>query len=147
MTNRVKSDANGKINMIGLDGGMYQATAGADGSIVWSDAREASQYTLVEVKAPDGYNLLEKPINVKIGAEYDVDGLLTELAAKADGEDYTLLDEIAGIKTDVGNSTGTELPSTGGMGTTIIYIVGGFIILASIIAIMVRTVAKKKKEI
>ena len=147
MTNRVKSDANGKINMIGLDGGMYQATAGADGSIVWSDTREASQYTLVEVKAPDGYNLLEKPINVKIGAEYDVDGLLTELAAKADGEDYTLLDEIAGIKTDVGNSTGTELPSTGGMGTTIIYIVGGFIILASIIAIMVRTVAKKKKEI
>ena len=153
MTNRVKSDANGKINMIGLDGGLYQATTDSEGNVVWSDTREASPYTLVEVQAPDGYNLLDKPINVKIGAEYDADGKLTELAAKADGESYDLIANaedvatLAGIKTDVGNSTGTELPSTGGMGTTIIYLVGGFVILASIIAIMVRTVAKKKKEI
>ena len=153
MTNRVKSDADGKINMIGLDGGMYKVKTDADGNVTVEDTREASKYTLVEVQAPDGYNLLEKPINVKIGAEYETAGLLKELATKATGEAYDLIADadnkvtLAGIKTDVGNSTGTELPSTGGMGTTIIYLVGGFIILAAIIAIMVRTVAKKRKEI
>ena len=46
-----------------------------------------------------------------------------------DGEGFTFTATVANgtVATDVVNTTGLELPSTGGMGTTLFYAVGGIL--------------------
>ncbi len=62
-------------------------------------------YYLVETKAPAGYNQLTGPQEVKVaGSTTDT----TKLSVTA----------------EVANNTGTLLPSTGGMGTTVFYVIG-----------------------
>ena len=72
-------------------------------------------YTLTETKAPDGYQLLTSNITITVnGGEVHVNGA---------GAEYE-----NGIIT-VPNITGTELPETGGPGTTILTI-GGLLLMA-----------------
>ena len=78
--------------------------------------------TLTETKAPDNYNLLTAPET--IGAEYILK------IGDADPATQALF--------PVANNVGTILPSTGGMGTTIFYIVGGLLIIAGVAYFIVR---------
>lgn len=75
---------------------------------------KAGTYYLKEMAAPKGYNKLAKPITVTI----DNDGKITA------GDKTT---------TEVGveNKSGTLLPSTGGMGTTLIYLAGIVLVVLS----------------
>ena len=66
-------------------------------------------YYLVETKAPDGFNKLTAPIEVKITKSTDTD--VNKWTISKDGTVET--DKII----DIENSTGSILPSTGGMGT------------------------------
>lgn len=77
---------------------------------------KAGTYYLKEMAAPKGYNKLAKPIKVTI----DNDGKIT-----AGPKDETT--------TEVGveNKSGTLLPSTGGMGTTLIYLAGIVLVVLS----------------
>ena len=70
-------------------------------------------YTLVETKAPTGYNKLDGSIPVTIDAT-------TQLFAHQNVE----------------NQKGSVLPSTGGMGTTIFYVIGGILVLAAAIILI-----------
>lgn len=74
----------------------------------------AGTYYLTETKQPAGYNKLSTPVTVVI----DKDG---KVKVK-NGDDY---DEVNRV--DVENKTGTVLPSTGGAGTTMIYLVANYI--------------------
>lgn len=75
---------------------------------------KAGTYYLKEMAAPKGYNKLANPIKVTI----DNDGNIT-----ADGKTTT--------EVDVENKSGTLLPSTGGMGTTLIYLAGIVLVVLS----------------
>lgn len=66
---------------------------------------EDGVYTLKEMKAPAGYNLLTDTIEITIAGN--------------DKDDTTLT-----VETEVANNTGSQLPSTGGPGTVAIYISG-----------------------
>lgn len=88
----------------------------------------AGKYKLEETKAPDGYNLLTKDIEVEIKATKEDDGAVTAIV---DGEAI------------VENNSGVELPGTGGMGTTLFTILGGGVIL---IALFSLAKGKLKKE-
>lgn len=81
----------------------------------------AGTYTLTEVEAPQGYNLLKDPTTV-------------ELKLKGqDGVDDTL------VKTEtIKNQKGTQLPSTGGAGTTMIYIIGAALALLASVVLIAR---------
>ena len=68
-------------------------------------------YYLVETKAPAGYNRLEEPYKV------EVKGGTTEAELS--------------VTAKVANSTGTTLPSTGGMGTTIFYVLGFVLVVGA----------------
>lgn len=74
----------------------------------------AGTYYLTETKQPDGYNKLSGPVTVVI----DKDG---QVKVK-NGDAY---DEVTQVKVE--NKSGTVLPSTGGMGTTMIYLVANYI--------------------
>lgn len=77
------------------------------------DGLDAETYTLTETKAPEGYNLLTESETVTVTA-----------------------DNKASITVE--NVAGSLLPSTGGMGTTIIYIVGAVLVIGAGIVLVVR---------
>lgn len=84
---------------------------------------DSGTYYLTETAAPAGYNKLSGPVEVTItGATTGDDGNLT----------YST------VETWVENKSGTELPSTGGMGTTILYAVGAILVLGAGIALVVK---------
>lgn len=90
-------------------------------------------YYLKETKAPNGYNILKGPIAVK-------------LERGADGAPFMSIYQ-DGTKTEtinVQNNKGSLLPQTGGMGTTLIYLIGGALVLGSGIVLMNKKRAKAK---
>lgn len=74
-------------------------------------------YYLKETKAPDGYNLLKTPVTIKIDSEGKI---------YVDGSTTATTDDVK-----VQNNSGTLLPSTGGAGTTMIYLCGALLVLGS----------------
>ncbi len=88
----------------------------------------AENYVLVETEAPKGYNLLEGEVTVK-DKKY-------EHAQEVVVSDTSTVEKVQVAKVEDG--TGLTLPSTGGIGTTIFYIVGGILIVAGIAYFIVR---------
>lgn len=94
----------------------------------------AGSYFLEETKAPDGYNKLKDPVTVTITAEYDKDGKLTKTSADANKNA-----EGQYIQTvEVPNKAGAVLPSTGGIGTTIFYVLGSILALGAAVLLIVK---------
>ena len=87
-------------------------------------------YYLKEVAAPAGYNMVDGVIDVAIGD--DSKGFIAEYTPSTDA--WTT--DKGGV--GVVNKTGTELPSTGGMGTTLFYILGAALVLGAGIALVTR---------
>ncbi len=103
------------------DGNTYTSTikTSEDGKAHIEGLSEGT-YTLTETKAPDGYNLLGSAITVTIEAGTTDDGT-------PDPSTFTVTQdgiELGDHTVTVENNSGTILPGTGGMGTTIFYIVG-----------------------
>ena len=93
-------------------------------------------YTITEMVAPDGYNLLTVPITVVIDAELDQDGKTCTWSATVDGADATFSNNR--IQVEVENKEGTTLPSTGGVGTTLFYVLGALMVLTAGVVLVVR---------
>lgn len=91
-------------------------------------------YYLVETKAPDGFNKLTAPIEVKITKSTDTD--VNKWIISKDGTVET--DKII----DVENSTGSLLPSTGGMGTIAFTVVAALLVLG----VAVSFIHDRKRE-
>lgn len=87
----------------------------------------AGTYYLTETKQPEGYNKLSGPVTVVI----DNDGNVTVDSANAN-------------PVKVENKTGTVLPSTGGAGTTMIYLVGAVLVLGSGVVLATKRRVKGK---
>jgi len=104
-------------------------TTGTDGALNFYGL-DADTYYALEVAAPAGYNKLPAAEMAEITSDSRTTGLTltSELSAGSDG---------VFIKT-VENGTGALLPSTGGIGTTIFYIVGGLLIIAGVAYFIVR---------
>ena len=88
-------------------------------------------YWLEETKAPQGYNGLTARVKVDLTSGNNV--------ATMDSTTY-VSENNAGIH--IVNNTGTTLPSTGGMGTTLFYVIGGGLMVAAVVLL----VTKKRME-
>ena len=104
-----------------------------DSGYIRLDGLSAGTYFLEETKAPNGYNKLENPIKVVVTQGTDGKPVIHV-------DDDT--DRVDTVK--VKNNTGTILPSTGGMGTTLIYLVGGALVLGSGFVLANKKRAKAK---
>lgn len=104
-----------------------------DSGYIRLDGLSAGTYFLEETKAPNGYNKLENPIKVVV-------------TQGTDGKPVIHVDnDTDGVDTvKVKNNTGTILPSTGGMGTTLIYLVGAALVLGSGFVLANKKRAKAK---
>lgn len=104
-------------------------------------------YRLVEVKAPDGYNTAED-VYFTITANHDPDSTdpkLINLGCKYRSGQTGTANEITGsvsglndgsILIDVLNYRGNTLPSTGGMGTTVFYVLGSILAVGAAILLV-----------
>jgi len=115
------------------------AVSGADGKLKFTGLSEGT-YTITEIKAPDGYNLLTTPITVTIDWKKPANTETTCTWTYAwnngtAGSDafYTVI-----------NKAGTILPSTGGIGTTIFYVGGGLLIAAAVVLLVSKRKADAK---
>ncbi|MBR3842543.1 MAG: isopeptide-forming domain-containing fimbrial protein [Christensenellaceae bacterium] len=108
-------------------------------------------YRIVESNVPEGYNGIA-PIDFHIIADHDNawrvegDGLngLTVGTGVAGQLNMTPDVKEGSLTTAIQNHSGTELPSTGGIGTTILYIVGGILVLGA--AVLLITKKRMAKE-
>lgn len=91
---------------------------------------KAGTYYLQETKAPKGYNLLKNPVTIKIDSEGKI---YVDKSTTANTGDVK-----------VENKTGTVLPSTGGAGTTMIYLIGGALVLGSGVVLVSKRRVKGK---
>ena len=89
---------------------------------------DADTYYLTETAAPAGYNKLAGPVTIVIGENGVVNGT-TEAPQGVD-------------EVKVLNQSGAELPSTGGIGTTIFYVLGGVLVVGAAVLL----VTKKRME-
>ena len=91
---------------------------------------DAGTYYLEEIKAPAGYNMLKEPIEIVITASIDQ---TTDAGTATVTYNKTSTGDVM-----VENQTGTELPSTGGIGTTIFYIVGSLLAVGAVILLVTK---------
>lgn len=141
VTDRSKKLKDAEFVLKNSEGKFYNYDTSAK-KVAWVDTQEAAKvfvtdgngvaevrglkdgtYTLIETKAPAGYNLLSETINVVVaGSDTDT----TKLT----------------YKVEVGNSTGSLLPSTGGIGTQIFYIAGAALLLGAVVVLLVKKFKK-----
>lgn len=105
----------------------YKILTSLDTGKVDIEGIKAGTYYLKEIEAPEGYNTLAAPITVII----DKDGSVT-------------VGNVTVETLEVENKTGTLLPSTGGMGTTMIYMAGAILVIASGIVLVSKKRSKAK---
>lgn len=102
---------------------LTQITTSTDGKFK-IDGLDADTYYLKEVTPPAGYNKLTSPIEIRI----DNDGKIY-----INGSTEANLEDVK-----VENKTGSILPSTGGMGTTLFYIFGAILVVGSGVVLITK---------
>lgn len=133
------ADGETKLSFVKDTAGNYRvATTGDEGATTTITVKNGKvniyglagkTYTLTETKAPDGYNKLVTSETVNLA-----DGSKTH--ATIVGSVY----KDGGVVVE--NHAGTVLPSTGGMGTTLFYVIGGGLMVAAVVLL----VTKKRME-
>ena len=103
------SDNNGMIEVEGLD---------------------ADTYYLEEAKAPGGYNKLAGPVKVVISHTVTDEGTHMTHTLKQDTIDVG--------RVEIENKSGTELPETGGIGTTIFYVLGSILVIGAVVLLITK---------
>ncbi|MCI6431516.1 MAG: isopeptide-forming domain-containing fimbrial protein [Oliverpabstia sp.] len=117
----VKNDAGTTFTFSGLDDGNYRLT---------------------ETKTPAGYNSID-PIEFTVTAEHDVlsdNPALTSLSGNATTGELTFTSNTTegSLSADVVNKKGSTLPETGGMGTTIFYVIGAILVIGAGVVLITR---------
>ena len=121
-------------------------TSTAEGVFGVSGLDDGTLY-LLEIKAPNGYNLMENDLRIDIAATtangQTWDGVpanaLTALTIAVDqGNAENGNAQTGAVALTVTNNQGTTLPETGGIGTTIFYIIGGVLVVGAGVLLAVR---------
>lgn len=120
------------ITVVKNDGGTTFTFSGLDDG----------NYRLTETTTPAGYNTID-PIEFTVTAEHDIlsdNPALKSLSGKATTGEITFTPNTTdgSLSTDVVNKAGSTLPETGGMGTTMLYVIGGILVLVAAVILITR---------
>ena len=124
------------------DGSYTVAPAGYTGSVVnvmtagdvtINGLDDATVYYLYETKAPAGYNRLTAAVRFEITATYsDAGDNCTSVTATVNN------DVQSSVSVNVRNNKGSTLPSTGGIGTTLFYVIGGGLMAVAAVLLVTK---------
>lgn len=99
------------------------------------------EYTLSETTTPNGYNTIS-PITFTVTADHNIEWktgkrttILTELKG---GDKFTGNVSTGNLTGTIENKKGASLPSTGGIGTTIFYVVGGILMVGAAVLLITK---------
>lgn len=130
-----KKNASGRYEAVGSELKSADMT-----TFTWSGLDDGD-YKLVETTTPSGYNTIPD-IEFTISAGH-VDGdspyLNTLSGNVASGTaTFTAVVNDGSLSTDVVNNSGTQLPSTGGIGTTIFYVLGSVLVIGAAVLLVTK---------
>lgn len=115
------------------EAGVDSIETNANSALTIKGLKGTTTYYLKEIEAPKGYNELENAFKFTIGSA-NISSNLSETSNK--------WDEVKSTGIHIINNAGTTLPSTGGMGTTVFYVVGGGLMAVAVVLL----VTKKRME-
>ena len=143
-------DANGAYIYAGTTAGeglTNQITTPDSGVIVVKGVKSGT-YEIKEVTAPAGYNKLTAPVTVEAvktsqtsthtTVYLDENGNTTNTQTEKTIEVNVDIETIAATAVVVVNKAGTELPSTGGMGTTVFYVLGAVLVMGAVVLLVTK---------
>lgn len=128
-----KADAEAKTNALTFTGadGVYQYNPAGTVTVLESDADgkytidgvDSGEYFVREIEAPTGYNKTEEVYTATVTSDnkYNTDTLSVEISSPT-----------------IVNHTGTVLPSTGATGTALFITIGGVLVVAMFVLLIVR---------
>lgn len=130
-----KKDKDGNWNTV-------KALAAGEATTFEFKGLDAGNYKLEESTTPDGYNTI-KPIEFTINATYDTDSAdpqLTKLSGDVTSGTAEFSSNLSdgSLTAEIVNRKGSLLPSTGGMGTTILYIIGSILVLVAAVLLITK---------
>ena len=99
------------------------------------------EYMIKEIITPTGYNSIE-PIKFTVTADHQIKADNPQLTKLTGGDRFDGSVEHGTLTTRIENKQGTTLPGTGGIGTTIFYVVGGGLMVAAAVLL----ITKKRME-
>ena len=106
------------------ENGVTEFEVGSDGKVI-IQGLDADTYYLTETQAPTGYNKLASAIKITIDSQGNV---------KKDPDTTALANKTVKVE----NKAGTLLPSTGGIGTTIFYILGSILVVGAVVLLVTK---------
>lgn len=121
----------------------------ADGTEFTFKGLDDGEYILTETKTPDKFNTID-PITFTVTAEHTIEWEAqerTEILTSLQGRDenttegkiaFSATEDKSELSTNIINKSGTTLPSTGGIGTRIFYVVGGVLMAGAAILLIVK---------
>lgn len=120
----------------------FNATAYVDeNGVLTFEGLGAGEYEIQELVAPAGYNLLTDPITVDIKTGTPLTVEQCKWTVTVNKTSVKLVDDVIPVK--FVNEAGAQLPSTGGIGTTLFYIVGSMMMAGAVVLFVMRRKAEK----
>ena len=151
-TGKTGIDSDGNTEFIPLKGagftlykknasGTYEAVGselkGEDMTTFTWSGLDDGDYKLVETTTPSGYNTIPD-IEFTITATHDVSSDNPTLISLSGGDKFTGVISTGVVSANIENQSGAQLPSTGGIGTTIFYVLGSILVLGAAVLLVTK---------
>ena len=151
-TEKTGTDSDGNKEFIPLKGagftlykknasGTYEAVGselkGEDMTTFTWSGLDDGDYKLVETTTPSGYNTIPD-IEFTITATHDVSSDNPTLLSLSCGDKFTGVISTGVVSANIENQSGAQLPSTGGIGTTIFYVLGSVLVIGAAVLLVTK---------
>ena len=151
-TGKTGTDSDGNKEFISLKGagftlykknasGRYEAVGselkGEDMTTFTWSGLDDGDYKLVETTTPSGYNTIPD-IEFTITATHDVSSDNPTLISLSGGDKFTGVISTGVVSANIENQSGAQLPSTGGIGTTIFYVLGSVLVIGAAVLLVTK---------
>ena len=151
-TEKTGTDSDGNEEFIPLKGagftlykknasGTYEAVGselkGEDMTTFTWSGLDDGDYKLVETTTPSGYNTIPD-IEFTITATHEVSSDNPTLISLSGGDKFTGVISTGVVSANIENQSGAQLPSTGGIGTTIFYVLGSVLVIGAAVLLVTK---------